>query len=71
MSEASDATPQAMNTRSGRKITRPSRLIEESGGVMPDLGSLSEYEIHLTRAEEKYYKMMMALQEKEFVSEEE
>ena len=68
-SEASATTPVAANTRSGRRIIKPTRLIKETGAIMPDL-DLEEYEIKLTRAEERYYEAMTHLQEGEFIPEE-
>ena len=71
-SEASAATPVAAKTRSGRCIVEPTRLIEETGAIMPDLEleDLEEYEIKLTRTEERYYKAMARLHEGEFIPEE-
>jgi hypothetical protein len=70
-SDSSTGDTPAESTRLGRTITRPSRLIEESGAIMPDLESgLEQYEIRLTRAEEQYYEAMLVLQEGEFVPDE-
>jgi hypothetical protein len=67
-SDSSTGTTPVASTRLGRTITKPSRLIKESGMIMPDLEpDLGKYEIRLTRAEEQYYEAMPMLQEGEFV----
>jgi hypothetical protein len=59
------------STRSGQTIMKPTRLIEESSAIMPDLQQdLEEYEIKLTCAEEQYYEAMTILHEGEFIPEE-
>jgi hypothetical protein len=66
-SDSSAGPTPAESTQSGRKITRPTRLIKESGATMPDL---ENYEIQLMRAEETYYEAMKVLHEGEFIPDE-
>jgi hypothetical protein len=71
-SEGTNANAKATtSTRSGQVINKPARLIEgEAGAAVTDLGSLTDYEIKLTVAEEHYYDSMKEIHEGEFVANE-